>query len=121
MDAHVEVMQFNSILVANRGEIAIRVMRTIAIYSHEDRFSLHRSKADESYLVGRNMGPIEAYLDIEGILDVARAAGAGAIHPGCGFLLENPAFAEACAKAGNHFNRAKAGDDARARQQGRCT
>src|SRR5581483_1722046 len=98
-------------LVANRGEIAIRVMRaaselglrTVAIYSQEDRFSLHRTKADESYLVGRGKGPIEAYLDIEDILRTAREARVDAIHPGYGFLSENPEFAQACAAAGIVF------------------
>src|SRR5579862_589676 len=103
--------RIRSILVANRGEIAIRVMRaaselglrTVAIYSQEDRFSLHRTKADESYLVGRGKGPIEAYLDIEDILRIAREARAEAIHPGYGFLAENPQFAQACATAGIVF------------------
>jgi pyruvate carboxylase len=96
-----------SILVANRGEIAIRVMRaaselgvrTVAIYSQEDRFSLHRTKADEAYLVGRDRGPVEAYLDINDVLRIAREAHVDAIHPGYGFLAENPQFAEACAEA----------------------
>ena len=96
------------ILVANRGEIAIRVMRaatelglrTIAIFSEEDRFSLHRSKADEAYLVGKGKSPVDAYLDIEDVLRIAHAAHADAIHPGYGFLSENPAFAEACEAAG---------------------
>ena len=100
-----------SLLVANRGEIAIRVMRaanelgirTVAIYSQEDRFSLHRTKSDEAYLVGRNKGPVEAYLDIQDILRVARDANVDAIHPGYGFLSENPEFAEACAAAGIVF------------------
>src|ERR1700747_3926188 len=86
--------RIRSVLVANRGEIAIRVMRaaselglrTVAVYSHEDRFSLHRTKADESYLVGRDKGPIEAYLDMADILGVARERQGGAIPPGCGFL-----------------------------------
>ncbi|MDH3401728.1 MAG: ATP-grasp domain-containing protein, partial [Chromatiales bacterium] len=98
----------NRILVANRGEIAIRVMRaatelglrTIAIFSEEDRFSLHRSKADEAYLVGKGKSPVDAYLDIEDVLRIAHAAHADAIHPGYGFLSENPAFAEACEAAG---------------------
>src|SRR6202167_2081213 len=97
--------------VANRGEIAIRVMRaatelgvaTIAIHSHEDRFSLHRTKADESYLVGQGKGPIDAYLDIEDIVRVAFETRADAIHPGYGFLSESPEFAEACAAAGILF------------------
>ena len=97
----------HSVLVANRGEIAIRVMRaaselglrTLAIYSQEDRFSLHRTKADEAYLVGRDKGPIEAYLDIEDVLRIAREGHVDAIHPGYGFLAENPEFAQACAQA----------------------
>ncbi|HNP36893.1 MAG TPA: pyruvate carboxylase [Woeseiaceae bacterium] len=101
----------NRILVANRGEIAIRVMRaaselgmrTIAIYSTEDRFSLHRSKADEAYLVGQDKGPIDAYLDIEDIIRVALEHKVDAIHPGYGFLSENPDFAEACEVAGIRF------------------
>ena len=103
--------RIRSLLVANRGEIAIRVMRaatelgirTIAIYSQEDRFSLHRTKADEAYLVGRGKGPVDAYLDIEDVLRVAREAQADAIHPGYGFLSENPDFAEACARDGILF------------------
>src|SRR6201996_6582470 len=103
--------RIRSLLVANRGEIAIRVMRaaselgirTVAIYSQEDRFSLHRTKSDEAYLVGRDKGPIEAYLDIQDILRVAREARVDAIHPGYGFLSESPEFAEACAAAGIIF------------------
>ncbi len=99
------------LLIANRGEIAIRVMRaatelgiqTIAVYSQEDRFALHRAKSDEAYLVGQGKGPVEAYLDIEDLLRIARDVGADAIHPGYGFLSENPAFAEACARAGVIF------------------
>ncbi len=95
------------ILIANRGEIAIRVMRaanelglaTVAIYSQEDRFSLHRTKADEAYLVGEGKGPLQAYLDIEEIVATALRAKADAIHPGYGFLSESPQFAEACAHA----------------------
>ena len=101
----------NSLLVANRSEIAIRVfraatelgMRTIAVYSREDRFALHRFKADESYLIGQGKGPIDAYLDIEAVIAVALDAGADAIHPGYGFLAENPEFAEACESAGIVF------------------
>ncbi len=100
-----------TLLIANRGEIAIRVMRaaaelgirTVAIYSQEDRFSLHRMKADESYLVGAGKTPLEAYLDIDNIVRVAREAHVDAIHPGYGFLSENPQFAEACAAAGMIF------------------
>jgi pyruvate carboxylase len=103
--------RIHRLLVANRGEIAIRVMRaaselglaTVAIYSQEDRFSLHRTKSDEAYLVGRQRGPIEAYLDIPAILRVAREAQVDAIHPGYGFLAENPQFARACAAAGILF------------------
>src|SRR5579862_5683696 len=100
-----------SLLIANRGEIAIRVMRaaaelgirTVAIHSQEDRFSLHRTKADESYLVGEGKGPIEAYLDIADIIRVALEARVDAVHPGYGFLSESPEFAEACAAAGIVF------------------
>ncbi len=103
--------RIRSILIANRGEIAIRVMRaaselglrTVAVYSQEDRFSLHRTKADEAYLVGRGKGPIEAYLDIADILRVAHEARVDAVHPGYGFLSENPEFAQACAQAGILF------------------
>ena len=99
------------ILIANRGEIAIRVMRaanelgmaTIAIYSQEDRFSLHRTKADEAYLVGEGKGALQAYLDIEEIIATAVRARADAIHPGYGFLAESPEFAAACARAGIVF------------------
>lgn len=99
------------LLIANRGEIAIRVMRaanelgirTIAIHSREDRFSLHRTKSDESYLVGDGKGPIEAYLDIPDIIRIAHEAHADAVHPGYGFLAENPDFADACAAAGLIF------------------
>jgi len=103
--------KIRSLLVANRSEIAIRVLRgaselgirTVAIFSNEDRFSLHRFKADESYLVGVGKKPIQAYLDIDDIIRVARAAEVDAIHPGYGFLSENPDFAEACARAGIAF------------------
>ncbi len=100
-----------SLLVANRGEIAIRIMRgaaemgirTVAIYAHEDRFNLHRFKADESYRVGDGAKPIAAYLDIPDIIRIAKEAGVDAIHPGYGFLSENPDFADACAAAGIIF------------------
>ena len=103
--------KIRKLLVANRGEIAIRVMRaavemgirTVSIYSHEDRFALHRFKADESYLVGEGKPPVEAYLDIAGVIGIARAADVDAIHPGYGFLSENPDFAEACLAAGITF------------------
>ena len=97
-----------SILIANRSEIAIRVMRaasemnlrTVAIYSREDRLALHRFKADESYLVGEGKKPLDAYLDIADILRIARDAQVDAIHPGYGFLSENPEFAQAVIDAG---------------------
>ncbi len=103
--------EVRKLLVANRGEISIRVMRagaelgirTVAIYADEDRFALHRFKADESYLVGKGCKPIAAYLDIADIIRIALAAGVDAIHPGYGFLSENPQFAEACAAAGIRF------------------
>ena len=102
---------FKKILVANRSEIAIRVfrsahelgIRTIAIYSHEDRFALHRFKADEAYRVGNPGEPIRAYLDIAGIIQIASEVGVDAIHPGYGFLSENAAFARACRKSGIAF------------------
>src|SRR5437867_6087227 len=99
------------LLAANRSEIAIRIfraanelgLRTVAIYSQEDRLSLHRFKADEAYQVGAGKGPVEAYLDIAGIVAVAKEKGVEAIHPGYGFLSENPAFARACENAGIKF------------------
>ncbi len=99
------------LLVANRSEIAIRIMRaanelglrTVAIYAQEDRFSMHRFKADEAYVVGEGKGPVGAYLDIEGIVALAKSKGVDLIHPGYGFLSENAAFAKACAKAGITF------------------
>ena len=102
---------FQKLLVANRSEIAIRVfrsahelgIRTVAIYSHEDRFALHRFKADEAYRVGKPGEPIRAYLDIPGIVNIARDVGVDAIHPGYGFLSENAQFARACTEAGITF------------------
>jgi pyruvate carboxylase len=99
------------LLAANRSEIAIRIfraanelgLRTVAIYSQEDRLALHRFKADEAYLIGGGKGPVEAYLDIPGILALAKEKEVDAIHPGYGFLSENPAFARACEKAGIKF------------------
>jgi len=99
------------LLVANRGEIAIRICRaatelgiaTVAVYSNEDRFALHRFKADESYLVGEGKGPIDAYLSIDEMIRVAKESGADAVHPGYGFLSENPEFADACREAGLIF------------------
>jgi pyruvate carboxylase len=102
---------FKKLLVANRSEIAIRVfrsahelgIRTVAIYSHEDRFALHRFKADEAYRVGKPGEPIRAYLDVPGIVQLAKEVGVDAIHPGYGFLSENATFARACAGAGITF------------------
>lgn len=96
------------LLAANRSEIAVRIMRsatelgmkTVAVYAQEDRFGMHRFKADESYLVGRGKGPVAAYLDIASIVALAKEKGVDLIHPGYGFLSENPAFARACIDAG---------------------
>ncbi len=103
--------KFKRVLVANRGEIAIRVfracnelgIRTVAIYSNEDKYSLFRTKADEAYLIGENKSPVEAYLNIEEIISLALKKGVDAIHPGYGFLSENPEFAKKCAQAGIEF------------------
>jgi pyruvate carboxylase len=102
---------FKKLLVANRSEIAIRVfraatelgLRTVAIYAQEDRLSVHRFKADEAYLVGVGKGPVGAYLDIAGIIALAKEKDVDMIHPGYGFLSENAAFARACAEAGITF------------------
>jgi pyruvate carboxylase len=99
------------LLALNRGEIAIRILRaanelglrTVAIYSQEDRLALHRFKADEAYLIGAGKGPVEAYLDVEGIVALAKEKGVDAIHPGYGFLAENPALPLACERAGITF------------------
>src|SRR5881398_1286601 len=99
------------LLVANRSEIAIRVfraatelgLRTVAIYAQEDRLSVHRFKADEAYLIGEGKGPVGAYLDIEGIVALAKEKQVDMIHPGYGFLSENAGFARACAAAGITF------------------
>src|ERR1700694_4881468 len=99
------------LLAANRSEIAIRIfraanelgLRTVAIYSQEDRLALHRFKADEAYLIGAGKGPVEAYLDVEGIVALAKEKGVDAIHPGYGFLSENPALPRACERAGITF------------------
>ncbi|MGO3726409.1 pyruvate carboxylase, partial [Staphylococcus carnosus] len=103
--------KINKLMVANRGEIAIRIFRaatelnikTVAIYSNEDKGSLHRNKADESYLVGEDLGPADSYLNIERIIQVAKNAGVDAIHPGYGFLSENETFARRCAEEGIIF------------------
>ena len=102
---------FNKILVANRSEIAIRVFRaaqelhipSVGIYSAEDRLTLHRFSTREAYRVGEGKGPIEAYLDMKDIIRIAKLSGADAIHPGYGFLSENPGFAHLCAESGITF------------------
>ena len=99
------------LLVANRSEIAVRIfrsatelnLRTVAIYAEEDRFGVHRFKADEAYLVGKGKGPVAAYLDIDSIISLAKEKGVDMIHPGYGFLSENPNFARACDEAGITF------------------
>lgn len=106
-----EIKKFKRVLVANRGEIAIRVfracrelgIRTVAIYSEEDKNSLFRTKADEAYQIGKGKTPVGAYLGINEIIELAKAKGVDAIHPGYGFLSENVEFAEACEKAGIEF------------------
>ncbi|MDR1702411.1 MAG: pyruvate carboxylase [Sporomusaceae bacterium] len=103
--------KIKTVLVANRGEIAIRIFRacqelnihTIAIYSKEDIYSLHRYKADEAYLIGQDKGPVEAYLDIDGIIEIAKANNVDAIHPGYGFLSENINLAKRCHQEGIIF------------------
>ncbi len=97
------------LLALNRGEIAIRILRaanelglrTVAVYSQEDRLSLHQFKADEAYMIGQGKGPVQAYLDVEGIVKLAAAKEVDAIHPGYGFLSENPALPRACERAGS--------------------
>jgi len=122
--------EFNKILIANRGEIAIRIMRaanelgkkTVAVYAEEDKLGLHRFKADEAYRIGEGMGPVAAYLSIEEIIRVAKDCGADAIHPGYGLLSENPDFVDACDANGITFIGPKAttmralGDKASARR-----
>ncbi len=123
--------RINKVLVANRGEIAIRVfractelnIRTVAIYSKEDSGSLHRNKADEAYLVGEGKKPIDAYLDIDGIIEIAKKSDVDAIHPGYGFLAENIHFARRCEEEGIIFIGPKSGhldmfgDKVKAREQ----
>ncbi|WP_323771364.1 pyruvate carboxylase [Antarctobacter sp.] len=121
---------FEKILIANRGEIAIRIMRaanemgkkTVAVFAEEDKLGLHRFKADEAYRIGEGLGPVQAYLSIPEIIRVAKACGADAIHPGYGLLSENPDFVDACVEAGITFIGPKAetmralGDKASARR-----
>jgi pyruvate carboxylase len=122
--------EFNKILIANRGEIAIRIMRaanemgkkTVAVFAEEDKLGLHRFKADEAYRIGEGLGPVAAYLSIDEIIRVARECGADAIHPGYGLLSENPDFVDACDQNGITFIGPKAatmralGDKASARR-----
>ncbi len=124
------MQSFNKILVANRGEIVIRIMRaanemgkkTVAVFAEEDKLGLHRFKADEAYRIGEGLGPVAAYLSIEEIIRVAKMSGADAIHPGYGLLSENPDFVDACTNAGITFIGPKAatmrqlGDKASARR-----
>jgi pyruvate carboxylase len=121
---------FSKILIANRGEIAIRIMRaanemgktTVAVFAEEDKLGLHRFKADEAYRIGKGLGPVAAYLSIDEMIRVAKASGADAIHPGYGLLSENPDFVDACAQNGITFIGPKAdtmralGDKASARR-----
>src|ERR1700751_4743682 len=103
--------KIEKLLAANRSEIAIRIfraanelgLRTVAIYSNEDRLALHRFKAGGAYQVGAGEGAVEGYLAIPGVIAIAKAHEVDAIHPGYGFLAENPALARACAKAGLTF------------------
>lgn len=103
--------KFNKVLVANRGEIAIRIfracaelqIRSVGIYSEEDKYGLFRTKADESYLIGEGRGPVDAYLDIDGIISLAKRKKVDAIHPGYGFLSENAEFARKCEENGITF------------------
>ncbi len=105
------MFQFKKILIANRGEIAIRIMRaanelkksTVAVFAEEDKLSLHRFKSDEAYRIGQGLGPVEAYLCIPEIIRVAKMCNADAIHPGYGLLSENPELVDACSRAGITF------------------
>ena len=119
--------RFRRLLVANRSEIAIRVFRaatelgiqTVAVYAEEDKLSLHRFKADEAYQIGKGRGPLEAYLSIDEIIRVAKEAKADAIHPGYGFLSENPGFRRGLRRRRHHLHRPAPEDHAHARRQGR--
>ena len=98
------VKKISSLLIANRGEIAIRIMRaaselgirTVAVYTFEDRYSLHRYKADEAYQIGKDDEPLKPYLDIEGLISLCKSKKIDAIHPGYGFLSENVVLATRC-------------------------
>lgn len=102
---------FSKVLVANRGEIAIRAFRasyelgasTVAVFPFEDRNSVHRTKADEAYQIGEKGHPVRAYLSVDEIVAAAKRSGADAVYPGYGFLSENPDLAAACAEAGITF------------------
>src|SRR6266852_4594638 len=104
-------LRIRKLLALNRGEIAIRILRaanelgirTVAVFSQEDRLSLHRFKADEAYLIGEGKGPVQAYLEVDGIVALAAEKEVDAIHPGYGFLSENPALPRACERAGITF------------------
>ena len=123
-------LDFKKILIANRGEIAIRVMRaanemgkrTVAVYAEEDKLCLHRFKADEAYHIGEGLGPVAAYLSIDEIIRVAKMSGSDAVHPGYGLLSENPDLVDACVDAGLTFigpsadTMRKLGDKASARK-----
>ncbi|MDX5346333.1 MAG: ATP-grasp domain-containing protein, partial [Hymenobacteraceae bacterium] len=104
-------MKIKKVLVANRGEIAIRVLRactemgikTVAIYTYEDRYSLHRYKADEAYQIGKDHQPLQPYLNIDEIIQIAKENEVDAIHPGYGFLSENKDLSRKCAENGIVF------------------
>ncbi len=108
---HGQSYEFQKVMVANRGEIAIRCFRalteldktSVAIYSEQDKMQLHRLKADEAYLVGKGLPPVAAYLNIQEIIRIAKENNVDAIHPGYGFLSERADFADACRDAGSVF------------------
>jgi pyruvate carboxylase len=122
---------FKKVMAGNRGEIAIRIcraaaeleMQTVAVFSQEDFSSPHRHKADEAYMIGEGESPVGAYLSIPSVIECAKEAGVEAIHPGYGFLSENPTFAQACADNGIKFvgptvqNLKTFGDKTSAREQ----
>ncbi len=111
MNQVAKTKDFRKVMVANRGEIAIRIFRacydlglnTVAVYSKEDEYNIFRVKADESYMIGENKSPLGAYLDIDLMIDIAKKHHVDAIHPGYGFLSENAAFARACEENGIEF------------------